>query len=98
MSAPNARGTAAFARSGLVSVSQDLSLMCRSRRPSPGGIIGVSFSVAVGLRASTESERSALIGPVERYAFEQQFDGQDPGLAPFDDCFHNVRGQIGEPN
>jgi hypothetical protein len=85
MSAPNARGTAAFKRSDLVSVPQDLSRICRFRRPSPRVIFGVSFLEAVSLEWSMKAECGALIGPVERYAFEQQFDGQDPGLAAFDD-------------
>jgi hypothetical protein len=97
MSASNARSTGAFARFDLVSASQDLSRICRFRRPSPRAIFGVSFLEAVSLEWSMKAERSALIGPAEWYALEQQLDGQDPGLAAFDDCFDNVRGQIGEP-
>ena len=55
------------------------------------------FLGAVSLEWSMKAERSALIGPIERDAFEQQLHGQNPRLAAFNDCLDNVRGQIGEP-
>ncbi len=69
LSGRNAHGSAAFAGSGSVSAFRIRSRICHSRRRSPEAIFGVSFSGAVRPKFSTESERSALVGPVERYAF-----------------------------
>jgi hypothetical protein len=37
------------------------------------------------------------MGPVERYAFEKQLDGQDSRLAALDEGFHNIGSQVSEP-
>ena len=64
--------------------------------PSPGGIFGISL-LGRYVQKSQQSERSALIGPIQRYTSEQQLDGQDARLVALDNSLHDVGGQIGQP-
>ena len=50
-----------------------------------------------GVEFSTEAKRGALVRPVERYALQQQLDGQGARLAALDDGLYDVGGEICEP-
>ena len=80
-----------------VSVSQNCMRMRHSRRRSQAAIFGVSFFSGCGLEFSTEAKRGALVGPVERYALQQQLDGQGARLAAVDNGLYDVRGEICKP-
>ena len=88
--ARNAHGSAAFAGSGSVSAFRIRSRMCHSRHRSPGAIFWRLVFGNVEFQLSTESERSALVDPVKRYAPKQQLDGQDARLPALDDGLYPV--------
>ena len=85
-----AHGLAAFAGSGSVSAFRIRSRMCHSRHRSPGAIFWRLVFGNVEFQLSTESERSALVDPVKRYAPKQQLDGQDARLPALDDGLYPV--------